>query len=617
MTGAIWVLLMTGGVAALLAAVSRRRFEEWAAPAVFLLTGAIYVFALAGAPELGCRAAQAMGLLSLLAAAVLAVRSREARCRILTPGAAAFALVVLVAGWAHRGQLYTIWDEFSHWGRVVNRLCALGTLPHAVPGALDFPSYPPGAALWEYAWVVLSGGTFSEGATISANNVALAVCFLPLMRYADWRRWKRAVPLLLASVMLPLAFLAYAYQNVYVDALLGAVAAYALIQWVTLPRGWERSAMTGAAMLALSLVKESGAFLALLAMAVMTLDLWREGRGTGARRFAALAAPVLCLLVGVASWKIYLALNGIGSEKPFRYWEIGENIALFLAGESPWHQQYLFSNFFRYLTMPQMMGEGHILKPCYLEWVMILCLAACYLARRRRAGGELCPKARRYGRAVAAMTAATAVYAVCLVHLYLYAFSESEAASLHSFDRYMASVMIPALSLAVALALESWEADPPRAVPAALAVLAGMMLLVAPAQLMSLTFTAPLQVEATQSLRGGFYPPAWVLEALPQDARVAWVTCGRDDENIYRTYVCNRYEFMPVELEAPCGMMLEGSPEDVAAALADYEYVYCFDADEDFIQAYGGLFENPDDIADKALYRVESAESGLRLVRVE
>ena len=57
MTGAIWVLLMTGGVAALLAAVSRRRFEEWAAPAVFLLTGVIYVFALAGAPELGCRAA--------------------------------------------------------------------------------------------------------------------------------------------------------------------------------------------------------------------------------------------------------------------------------------------------------------------------------------------------------------------------------------------------------------------------------------------------------------------------------------------------------------------------------------------------------------------------------
>lgn len=99
--------------------------------------------------------------------------------------------------------------------------------------------------------------------------------------------------------------------------------------------------------------------------------------------------------------------------------------------------------------------------------------------------------------------------------------------------------MIPALSLAVALALESWEADPPRAVPAALAVLAGMMLLVAPAQLMSLTFTAPLQVEATQSLRAGFYPPAWVLEALPQDARVAWIACGRDDENIYRTYVCN------------------------------------------------------------------------------
>ena len=298
MTGAIWVLLMTGGVAALLAAVSRRRLEEWAAPAVFLLTGVIYAFALAGAPALGCRAAQALGLASLAAAAVLAARRREARHRILTPGAAGLALIVLVAWWAHRGQLYTLQDEFSHWGRVVNRLCALGTLPHAVPGTVDFPSYPPGAALWEYAWVVLSGGTFSEGATISANNVALAVCFLPLMRYADWRRFKRAVPLLLAAVMLPLVFLAYAYQDVYVDALLGAVAAYALIQWFTLPRGWERNMMTGTAMLALALVKESGAMIALLAMAVMALDLWREGRGAGARRFAALIAPALCLFGG-------------------------------------------------------------------------------------------------------------------------------------------------------------------------------------------------------------------------------------------------------------------------------------------------------------------------------
>ena len=96
---------------------------------------------------------------------------------------------------------------------------------------------------------------------------------------------------------------------------------------------------------------------------------------------------------------------------------------------------------------------------------------------------------------------------------------------------------------------------------------------------------------------------------------MAWITCGRDDTNTYRTYVCNRYEFMPVELEAPCGMLLEDSPEDVAAALADYEYAYCFDADEAFIQAYGALFENPDDIADRTLYRVVREEDGVRLRR--
>lgn len=617
MAGALWALLMTGGVAALLAAVSRRRFEEWVAPAVFTLTGVIYVFALAGAPELGCRVAQGLGLACLLAAAALGARRREARERMVTPGAFAFALVVLTAWWAHRGQVYMLWDEFSHWGRVVNRLHALGTLPHAVPAALDFPSYPPGAALWEYAWVILSGGAFSEGVTISANNVAIAVCFLPLLRHADWRHWKRAVPLLLVGVMLPMAFLAYGYQIVYVDALLGAIAAYALMQWFVLPHGWERSAMIGAAMAALALVKESGAFIALLLLAVMALDLWREERGGGAKRWLALAVPAVCLAAGFASWKVYLGLNGITGEKPFRYWEIGENITMFLNGTSPWHQKYLFGNFFRYLTMPQMMGEGHILKPCYLEWLMIFVLAACWLGRRRRPDGGLCQGARRFGRAVAAMAAVTAIYAMGLVHLYLYAFSESEAASLHSFDRYMASIMIPTLALTVALALESWRQVPPRAVPAALAVLAALMLVVDPARLMALTFTAPQQIEATQAQRSGLYPPAWVLDELSEGDRVAWITCGRNDDNIFLTYICNRYEFVPAQLEAPCELMLEGSPQEVAAALDGYEYVYCFDADEQFISEYGVLFETLEDIEDKTLYRVIDAGDGVRLRRME
>lgn len=595
MKAALEMMLILWGMAALGAVVSRRRIELWFAPAVLAAMGVLYAFALAGVPGWGYHAVRALGIAALVAAAVLLALGKEGRSMVFTPGCLAFAAMVLIAWWAHRGQPYLQQDEFSHWGRAINRLFDLQKLPNAVAGAVDFPSYPPGSALFYCFWTWL-GGAFSEGATISAANVAVMVCFLPLMSRTQWKRPGRAVCLLLVCLLLPLVFNHDAYRYVLVDILLGSIAAYAVMIWCLQRRDAAMYVMLGLAMLALALVKESGAAIGALMLVAMAIDLWRHKEG---KQVWLLLIPAACLLVSVATWKGYLAAHGIVGEKPFRLAEIGHNLRAWLSGTSPSWQRYQFKNFFNYLTYPVMMGGGHVLKLSYVGWAAVLAAACCMLGSGQDAQGA------RHGRMLAVLTGITAVYAILMYHLYLYAFIPQEAASLHSFDRYMSSIMLPAAAVAVACLVEKCDREH-RAVPGALAALLALMLVVSPTHLMQMTFTAPWAVEEAQTERGALYPPAHVLAQLDEGDRVAWITAKVNTDTSYRDYACNRYEFMPVALERPCSVFLTETVEANRALLAasGCTWAYCHEVTEAFVAEYGALFADPADIAPRTLYRI-------------
>lgn len=513
MVSAICMFAILWGVAGLCAVLSSRKIEEWFAFAIFMVVAVLYLFALAGVPVWGYYAVTCAGLGALAATCALAIAQKPVRRWLLTPGSVAFVLLVGVAWWAHRGQPYLYQDEFSHWGRAINRLYALNVLPNTVAGAVDFPSYPPASTLF-YAFWTWQSRVFSEGNTITASNVWLVSCFLPLMKYVEWKQWKRFLPTVLICVMLPMVFYPTALEDVYVDVLLGCVAAYALIQWFTAPKDFASLLMIGAALTILPLIKESGTGIALLALAMMALDVWREERG-GARRFAKLLPLVGGTLLAAVSWKLFLHAYGIVGEKPFRYWEIGQNFMAFLHGTSPWYQKYLATNFFKWLTWPAMMGGGHILSIGYTEWLLLFATVACVLGRREN-GHE-----KRYGRVVWLLIAATMVYAVMLFHIYLYAFIHTEAASLHSFDRYMASIMTMAAGTTAALILQAHQHRPFRLLPASLVLVLTLGLLVNPAHVMELTFTAPAAIAQAQEERNAVNPAQYVADVLTPEDRVA------------------------------------------------------------------------------------------------
>lgn len=314
-------------------------------------------------------------------------------------------------------------------------------------------------------------------------------------------------------------------------------------------------------------------------------------------------------LLAAVSWKLFLHAYGIVGEKPFRYWEIGQNFMAFLHGTSPWYQKYLATNFFKWLTWPAMMGGGHILSIGYTEWLLLFATVACVLGRREN-GHE-----KRYGRVVWLLIAATMVYAVMLFHIYLYAFIHTEAASLHSFDRYMASIMTMAAGTTAALILQSHQHRPFRLLPASLVLVLTLGLLVNPAHVMELTFTAPAAIAQAQEERNAVNPAQYVADVLTPEDRVAWMA-SKPNRNSFRNYACTNYELMPLVIEMPFGQTMSATAEEARQVLANYDYVYCFDADEQLIANYGELFAKKDEIAGRSLYRVIQSENGIILEAV-
>ena len=611
MINTLWMLIILLGVAGIFAVTMKRKIEFVFAFSIFTVIAVLYGFSLAGAPVAGYQVVRAIGVLAFIVCGILLLAKRETREYVLTPGCVAFILVAFVAWWGHRGQMYIYQDEFSHWGRACNQLYKLQKLPHGEPGGiLSFHSYPPGSTLFYTFWCWL-GGAFSEGGTLSACNVFLISCMFPMMQWASWKKWKRILPLMFICILLPIAFYTPTYQTLVVDGLLGCVTAYALIIWFTSKQDSFAVAAVSGALFVLPLIKESGAALAILVLVIILLDILKS-RKTDWKK---MVIPAAGMVIAIVSWKLYRNIHGIVGEKSFRYDQIVENIRLMLDGKSRWEQEYLFQNFFRYLTWPSMMGKGNIIQLSYVSWVLVFAAVACWIKRR----DEINCFNHRASRGIWCLLAGTWIYALVLFHLYLYSFADWEAAGLHSFDRYMSTIMLVALATTIAFVLQALENQPLKTMPGVLAVVMGLVLVINPEHIVDLTFAAPMHIESVQQARADMCPPQFFLNYVGEDDMIAWLATEGDQEN-WLPYAITRYELLPAQVQQPFGVVADANIEASAIAhrlaKGDWSYVYCYDLKEENIDNIAELFEDPDQITDGTLYRVVKDGSTAKLERL-
>ena len=243
----------------------------------------------------------------------------------LTPGIFIFAAFCGFVFVYTRHNLVGLWDEMRLWGAVPKALYATGTLQLG-DTALIFDSmqpYPPGMPLLVYFMEYLSP-SFSEGYVFIVYGIFFGAMLLPALQSLKWKQCPAFLPLLVLLMVAPCIFTSHGgddgwfYESLFIDPILGVLAGYAF--WLSAQRPFDslfQSWSFAAALLALTIVKDSGALFAVFAAvnALVLYLLTEKERRNSQGLFLGLISTVLTIALGYGLWRWVLGTYGIGSNE--------------------------------------------------------------------------------------------------------------------------------------------------------------------------------------------------------------------------------------------------------------------------------------------------------------
>ena len=659
-------LLILVSVSGCVAVFFRRKWEESIAPVIFSVILTVYFSGLLFDDlSVGVLFVKAVAVLSAAALLFLlyeARRNKETMDKIrqsvrqycMTPGLICWLIMFVIIYVVYCNKIIAGWDEFSHWGLVVKNMFVFDKFGNYAESTTSFRDYPPGTALWQYftakvfsrnlgenhiyhamGWLIISlqasflrffsfdtaNSPFSvrsgaqEGIVRRAGNVARQIFSHKKMREAFFA--------MLLIMFVPLLFTQYIFiyfNSIYVDIILGILFAYILASGFSEERFdafFYISVFLSVSVLCL--IKAIGVFLAVAALLIIAGYKLTEIRQTGLRQ-SLLPVSLLTLsgitglLIGKVSWSVYLKLTHTPkawNTKPLTL----SNILALAKGKGQAYQYLTVKNYFKAIFEWPIGIFG-----TYIGWLTILAVSLIILRRKRR-NRENAKKATFY---LSGCFVFAVIYAIGLLALYMFTFTESDAVSTAAFNRYLSTVFVGTfVFLAFCLMTFFWGAVSRLKRP--IAVLCAVFFVFG----LSRQY---MRYNKEEKVRIAFLS-VWDSAAKNLDFDYKkdniYFICQNSDGQEYWFF---RYAITPVNTNS--GGAGDSSPwsigtpynagdawtKDISCAewqsiLNDgkYNYVFLYRVDDQFREQFADAFENPDEIGSQRIYKAQT-ENGVSML---
>ncbi|MBR5060027.1 MAG: hypothetical protein IKX06_04560 [Clostridia bacterium] len=309
-------------IASAMAVAAGVRIGHTLMPAICLSGIVALVLLVAGVPGACPFVFGGSGIVCAAYTAARIVKDRKNAIYVLTTEIFVFTAFAAICVVLNAGRLYTLNDEFSHWGLAVKNLFLVKELPYGTHTNALFPDYPPFATAISYLGTCF-GTVLREDATFIPVDLALAAGFMPVissyMRACGHKRIPgvgRAFAAVPSVVMIAimLTFKLSALTVIAVDTLLGAMAFFMVAEAVC---GKGRTGVLGAMLTGacLAITKPTGLIFALFASGILLAASIGEGiRSKSFKRFFDLflktALPVsLASAAARLVWNVVLVFN--------------------------------------------------------------------------------------------------------------------------------------------------------------------------------------------------------------------------------------------------------------------------------------------------------------------
>jgi hypothetical protein len=547
---------------------------------------------------------------------------------LFTVGFWIFLLTYLFFVWLNHGRMIIIWDEFSHWALVVKNMFYLNNFGVGPESTVLARNYLSGTSLYQYFCMKLNGG-FNESILYLGMNLCSFSLLIPMFKHFKSLKNFSVYLLWLIIASIPLFFYSAYYNSLYVDAILGICFAYAVYSYYfDYKNDYDKFKLINlsGALAMLIFIKDTGMIFAFIAGCIILIDsnfiknkfqlniksIWKNSK------------PVLWTLIPCVAvkslWIFYLKANSITSSLSQGGSLVSSFFGLFSLDGDGYKYTVLY-NFVKALFSEHLFGTV-----VNVSFVLLLCffIVLSYVLIMDMKNNNL---KKSYTMMSTIVVFGSCGYALFLLLTYLTVFSGYEALRLASYSRYISTNALGILVMIFALLLNKYSINTKKMLKFLMISFLTMLFFFNLDTLVNMAFSSREAIASNKSVRDDYqYFKDVVEKYLDKDDYLYFISNNDNGINFY----IGRYEITPIRMNRNYAWSI-GSPyndSDIWTVLKtasewegelkqNYNYVYLFRVDDQFISRYSELFNiSANDIKDDQLYKVNKLATDNKLLEL-
>lgn len=616
-----------------------RSFEDVVAISVISITGILYVTGLIGKLESGIWIVESLAIILFMIGVILYNRKSYTWKDMISGGLIVYLFLTGIIILICKNYWMARWDEYTHWGLAVKDMFYYDSLSNHVNTTVQLIRYLPFSTLAEY-FFMYANGVFSEGILYIAFLVLLLSALCVLLKTEKTKKLQMVL-LVSGILIIPMVFFQDIYNCLYVDGLLAAWFAYILYCYFSEDLSKFNIMRIVLGLFALTMTKDIGIVIAEIAVVIIAADLLLMKNKIIPKYKQGIMIMVMFLipLISFASWQVYTSkapqkveqirdvedasmedVSGTNNVTTMQASNISlEGIKDLLCGDAPSYRYKTIKNYLVALMDEDTYGFGNI-KASYFDIlviIVIITIISFYLDRRKK---------RMVYTSILLLLGGMA-YALFLLIAYLFAFGVSEAMSLASHERYFASYLCGVVILFFAKCVSEYEDRNERRKRMVGSVALGILLVIVPINNLIVT---NMDISFTKDTTFGFDKLQEMERSFGKKGDKVYFVCNnstggscwmfrntcspmRVSSQNYNIYGSEEEWEKQKERYAEQGIEIKSEPRIISKTewkenISQCQYVYLMNIDEGFINSYGSLFENPNDITNASYYKVVTTE---------
>lgn len=596
---------------AFFATIFNKRIEETIIFDILSTIILVYLFGLLGLLKYGVYTFIIISIILGFAEIILFIKSSN-KCEfiksIITPGLLLFFILNIVLIYFERGRMFSDWDEFSHWGSAIKSMFTINDFSTNQNSTLMFKSYPPAMTIFQYIFQFIKG-QFIEYYAYYSYSLFVFSLLLPFTSNLRWKNISKIFICLILIIVTPIFIYTNFYNSIYIDAALGLTFGFIVSKILCTKENYKiyDIILICSSFFVLILEKDTGLFLALIALVIFTIDILKYKNNLKKlnktqiiKKLGICVLPLICIIIAKFTWSYLININN--AEKMFSnsYNFIG--IIKLIIGKDTTYRSIVVENFINGCFDKKIL-EG-IVSVNTIELGIIFAIVFLLISK-------ICSCNKRENCFLIIVIVGLILYLFGLMITYAYKFPEVEAIEIASFVRYVKIYYAGLMFITYAIFINYKEMDNKT-----ILIYTLIVMLFSP---ISTIYNLHKSISTSINYRSNFLSEVEKIKNNIDDGKSLFFIDKIDTEEEGvpgKVYWVERYSLIPVEFNDHGSWNITTDLSKVNRfchymsfeefknqVFNQYDYIYIRHLNEDFKTEYGVLFE---DLKANSLYKVDN-----------